>query len=97
MKKTVTLPDGTVEILEGTAEEIAKHEKLIRERVRTDEQRQKPEVLKGAGIEGFLELLKRLESVPAGPPIWVAPTCSRCYGSPCQCHHLEWYPQYTTA
>ena len=49
MKKTVTLPDGTTEVLEGTAEEIATHERLIRERTRTDTPgKKKPDVLKGA-------------------------------------------------
>ena len=49
MKKTVTLPDGTTEVLEGTPEEIAQHEKLIRERVGDKPVgRKKPDVLKGA-------------------------------------------------
>lgn len=49
MKKTVTLPDGTTEVLEGTPEEIAAHEKIIREQGKTiTEKRKKPEVLKGA-------------------------------------------------
>ena len=75
MKKTVTLPDGTVEVLEGTPEEIASHEKLIREG-RPVPKKSKPDVLKGApmepdDLEKLIELIKGLPKVEpvVSPPI----------------------------
>lgn len=44
MKKTYKHPDGTEEILDGTPEEIAQLEKLLREK---SEKKQRPDVLKG--------------------------------------------------
>ena len=56
MRKTITLPDGTVEVLEGTPEEIAAHEGLIRERSGAPSPRpkakKKPEVLRGLEVVG---------------------------------------------
>lgn len=105
MKKTVTLPDGTVEVLEGTPEEIAAHEKLIREKASRNPK--KPDVLKGsepteseqaAKWQELIDALKKLEQPyqPYWPNqlIWVAP-CSRCHTSPCVCQHI--YYKTTTS
>ncbi len=92
MKKTVTLPDGTTEVLEGTPEEIAAHERLIRERsVPITEKKKKPEVLKGKPPEDALrELIEKMKTEPAPSAPFpyvpnVAPTCSSCGGAPCVC------------
>jgi len=70
MKKTVTLPDGTIEVLEGTPEEIAEHENLIRVPQKPKE-KSGPEVLKGSGEKSMEQLLKdwiekQLVYVPQG-------------------------------
>lgn len=107
MKKTVTLPDGTIEVLEGTPEEIAAHEKLIRERANP---KRKPDVLKGSEEKSdnqkwqeLMDALQKLQqpSTPYWPnqPIWVAP-CSRCHSAPCQCQTIDltpWITYRTTA
>lgn len=50
MRKVIKRPDGTEEVVEGTAEEIAEYERQIREgsRPRT----KKPPVLRGAEVDG---------------------------------------------
>jgi hypothetical protein len=105
MKKTVTLPDGTVEVLEGTPEEIAAHEKLTREKV-VKEQRKKPDVLKGdeddlaKKLQEIFDKMPQLPQYPQYPvqpwwpterPIWIA-SCSRCSSYPCICQHWDLSP-----
>jgi hypothetical protein len=100
MKKTVTRPDGTTEVLEGTPEEIAAHEKLVREETKKKEK--KPDVLKGKEqselMQWLEELQKRTKEIPSVPqwpqpaPIWVTPTCAKCYTSPCVCHWIDLSP-----
>lgn len=99
MKKTITLPDGTVEVLEGTPEEIAAHEKLIRER--TEKQKRDPKVIKGKSLEEMIqELMKKIDEKrpdflpwwPTERPIWIA-SCSQCHCHPCQCLPYELYPK----
>ncbi len=107
MKKTVTLPDGTTEVLEGTPEEIAAHERLVRGE--SKKEKKKPDVLKGKEPDksDYFELQKWLEELqkatkdsrgldPYWPnrqgPIWVAP-CSRCYSNPCCCNWIDLTPQ----
>lgn len=49
MKKTVTRPDGTQEVVEGTAEEIAEYEKKLRE---APKGKGKKPILHGAEVDG---------------------------------------------
>lgn len=105
MKKTVTLPDGTTEVLEGTPEEIAAHEKLIREQGKSAPSKSKKDVLKGTGIldseqlERLIEALKKTE--PSSPPWWMhlnpiwEVTCSQCGQYNCICKHIDLTPRIT--
>src|SRR5690348_11587962 len=59
MKKTVTNPDGSTEVVEGTAEEIAAYERALKQK-RQDESKRKPGVLKGISPEEIGELVRIL-------------------------------------
>ena len=50
MRKVIKRPDGTEEVVEGTAEEIAEYERNIREGNRP--RNKKPPVLRGAEVDG---------------------------------------------
>lgn len=113
MKKTITLPDGTVEVLEGTPEEIAAHEKLIRERT---EKKRKPDVLKGVEVTGtepvkldpevVRKLQELIEATKENRPVrpwyemlpYSPPTCWYCGKQGCtQIHENPWAPQFIYA
>lgn len=48
MKKTFTRPDGTQEVLEGTAEELAEYERQLNQQGKVKEHKApKPALLKG--------------------------------------------------
>jgi hypothetical protein len=51
VKKTIKRPDGSEEVVEGTAEEIAEYEQKLREVVRSVKGKKKP-VLHGAEVDG---------------------------------------------
>lgn len=79
MKKIVKRPDGSEELLEGTAEEIAAYERALREQA---DKKPKKDVLKGAGLSE-LERLLALPAVWLGQERWQCPICanSSCNGS----------------
>lgn len=89
MKKTITNPDGTVVVIEGTPEEIAAHEKAVRDSGKIKESKKKPEVLKGDSASKLLEELLQLHRDQVySQPIWIA-TCSVCHRYNCICHHIN--------
>lgn len=51
MRKVVKRPDGTEEVIEGTAEEVAEYERQIKEGSRPSLPKKKP-VLRGAEVDG---------------------------------------------
>lgn len=98
MKRTFKRPDGTEEVLEGTAEELAEYERTLQE---TSRRPPKPGVLKGSGLEealkriaGTLERREERDRQPYWPsgPIWITScfTCGRigCGGS---CYRYDVY------
>jgi len=110
MKKTVTLPDGTTEVLEGTPEEIAEHEKLIRERTETPaKKKKKPGLLQGAppdmvtiGTEPVKfdpEVIKKLQELidatKENKQVVPQPACWYCGVVGCRNVHDNPWPQPT--
>lgn len=51
MRKVIKRPDGTEEVVEGTAEEIAEYERAIKEGGKPQSSKKKP-VLRGAEVDG---------------------------------------------
>lgn len=94
MKKTFKRPDGTEEVLEGTAEEIAEYERKLNER----RPEPKPEVLKGAPTpeqekdfaKMIEEIIKKLQPsdqivTPMYPGTPWPFRCGICMSDPCAC------------
>jgi hypothetical protein len=85
MKKTITRPDGTTEVVEGTAEEIAEYEKKIK----VGDIRETPK--KGPGLLTEESLARLLSSN-------CSPNCVKCSGGvwmgvvppPCVCVGFCW-------
>lgn len=59
MKKTITLPDGSQEVVEGTAEEIAAYERAKKQEPQTESPKSKKKILlTEEQIEQFRQLMK---------------------------------------
>jgi len=100
VKRTFKRADGTEEVLEGTADELAEYERRLREE--RPPAPKKPGVLKGKGLE---DLLREIQSVPERVvdrlprpwtqpphypnPIWVV-SCPVCGQVGCGGNH--WWP-----
>ena len=95
MRKVIKRPDGSEEVIEGTAEEIAEYERQIREGNRPKSK--KPPVLKGAEVDGQpltdaevaavrlmrLGLLPQKEYVPMWQPTVYPPIWLQPQPQPC--------------
>jgi hypothetical protein len=104
MKRTFRRPDGAEETLEGTPEELAEHERRLREQSQPvkappDQTR---DVLLGKTMEEWKQWLDELKKLnPSFPPlpqpeplihpgpIWIV-SCSLCQSYPCRCKSLGW-------
>lgn len=99
MKRTFKRPDGTEEVLEGTAEELAEYERKLNE---SEKKQPKPGVLRGKSqqeeaLRELAEAAKRIAGaaerntpVPWLPyrthPIWIV-SCSVCGRVNCDGNH----------
>lgn len=89
MKRTFKRPDGTEEVLEGTAEELAEYERKLRgeESPKKEKKEKKPEVLKGKNLEDLLRELEPLQpSNPWGARPIVTEPCRFCGRNFCTCN-----------
>ena len=99
MKRTLKRTDGTEEVIEGTPEELAAHERALRDAGKlVPESIKKPEVLKGKelqdALEEWLKIFKPEPSSPLTPPwytgpIWVV-SCSICGRINCAGNCVSW-------
>lgn len=107
MKRTFKRPDGTEEVIEGTAEELAEYERKLKQ----ESQKPRPDVLKGMAVGDLLdgqpitqaemdaawEWVKVVRGFKHVPQVTPHPTwpvvCQRCYCSPCNC---SWYKTWTS-
>lgn len=92
MKRTVRKPDGSEEVMEGTAEELAEYERKLNSENR--QQPVKPGVLKGRELEELLEEFFKDTPRPQPFPDWPTrpdyfwiTSCSVCGLTGCAANH----------
>ena len=74
MKKTITKPDGTTEVVEGTAEEIAEYERKVRQEPIREAPPKKKDILKGKSLQELLEEMQKAAPViPQFIPYYTLP------------------------
>lgn len=111
MKRTFRRHDGVEETIEGTPEELAEHERRLRDeadkaneglRIRPT----KPEILKGAEVdsvpltEGEIAIVRAMrEAARLASPPYTQPFgtyfCLTCNSSPCKCRVITFEPWIT--
>jgi hypothetical protein len=89
MKKTVTLPDGSTEVVEGTAEEIAAYEKAKKHDTANESPKSKKKIL--LTEEKVREIAK--EEAAKQPHTHFCFGSHHCSG--CKCFEYPKYPWYT--
>lgn len=102
MKRTVRKPDGSEEVMEGTAEELAEYERKLNSESR--QQPAKPGLLRGKDPLDFFRDRDPLDFFRENPdspwpnrPIWVV-SCSICQRINCSgCGHFPTYTSDRTA
>lgn len=85
MKRTFRRPDGTEEVLEGTAEELAEYERKLNE---SERKPPKPGVLKGRGIADHLQqpYWPLMPGIWIGEPVYPSEIFREYMGPQCRFH-----------
>jgi hypothetical protein len=93
MKKVIKHPDGSEEVIEGTADEIAEYERQLKEDGKPKSLKEKP-VLHGAEVDGKPltdEEINLICLFRIGVPYrldWPEPTCWACGQKNCRQLHI---------